>query len=270
LDEVKEMNRNKALISVVIAILLVSSLAVAVDFAAALPTGSAIIPNRLVSASWIRINGVITKLGTTDVRGLLQTQARAAVLQSSDTRQLAGATAIWTTNTTRPIQAVQAKENFTYIFYAARIQYASVSSVTTSSVDSNYQISGTWNVATVKANITIITNDNGLITRVLRNQDISVKQATGELAITGNTFTLTLSDMDPLTGSVYRLVTRAWYNPYQMTDGSTSNTVTTADVNAVAQCYGAMPGWGNYDTRMDFNNNFRVDIADISTVAANM
>jgi hypothetical protein len=31
-----------------------------------------------------------------------------------------------------------------------------------------------------------------------------------------------------------------------------------------------MPGWGNYDTRMDFNNNYRVDIADISTVASNM
>ena len=55
-----------------------------------------------------------------------------------------------------------------------------------------------------------------------------------------------------------------------MTDDTTGNVVTRSDVKAVGQCYGAMPGWGSYDTRMDFNNNYRVDIADISTVAANM
>jgi hypothetical protein len=55
-----------------------------------------------------------------------------------------------------------------------------------------------------------------------------------------------------------------------MTDDTTSNVVTRSDVKVVAQSYGAMPGWGRYDTRMDFNNNYRVDISDISTVAANM
>jgi len=34
--------------------------------------------------------------------------------------------------------------------------------------------------------------------------------------------------------------------------------------------YGAMPGWGNYDARMDFCGHFKIDIADLSTVAANM
>ncbi len=53
-----------------------------------------------------------------------------------------------------------------------------------------------------------------------------------------------------------------------MTQQATSSP--QSDVKAVAQCYGAMPGWGSYDTSMDFNNNYRVDIADISTVAANM
>lgn len=55
-----------------------------------------------------------------------------------------------------------------------------------------------------------------------------------------------------------------------MTDDSAGKVVTSSDVNVVAQNYGAMPGWGNYDSSMDFNNNYRVDIADISTVAANM
>jgi hypothetical protein len=31
-----------------------------------------------------------------------------------------------------------------------------------------------------------------------------------------------------------------------------------------------MPGLGSYDTRMDFNNNYGAEIAEISTVAAKM
>jgi hypothetical protein len=56
------------------------------------------------------------------------------------------------------------------------------------------------------------------------------------------------------------------FNWYSVTD-TPGTTVTRADVTAVVQCYRAMPGWGNYDTTMDFN--YRVDIADLATVAAN-
>ena len=55
-----------------------------------------------------------------------------------------------------------------------------------------------------------------------------------------------------------------------MTDDSTTSTVTRDDVKAIAQNYGAMPGWGNYNVNMDFNHNYRVDIADISSVARNI
>jgi hypothetical protein len=46
--------------------------------------------------------------------------------------------------------------------------------------------------------------------------------------------------------------------------------VTRADLNAVIMNYHAMPGWGNYDNKMDFNLNYRIDICDMATVAANM
>ena len=267
------MNRNKTLIFAVIGVLLASSLALAVESAAAMPREMMNVSHRPVSTSWIRVNGVIDQWGITDVKGQLQTQARTALLQSSDTRQLASASAIWTTNTSRAIQAVRAKENFTYVFYTARLLNASVSTLNTTSSASNYFINGTWNVATVKSTVTIITNENGTISRVLRNQDITTQKAYGELTVTDNwsKFTLAISGIDPLTGSVFRSMTRQMqFNQFKMTDDSTSNIVTKTDVKTVAQCYGAMPGWGSYDTRMDFNNNYRVDIADISTVAANM
>ncbi len=113
------------------AILLVSSLAVAVDSAA----GNA---NRhrkhcqteLVSASWVRINGVINQWGTTPVRGQLQTQARAAVLQTADTSAVnISHRYLDNQHFHDQSKAFRAKENFTYIFYAARLTNASVSTV---------------------------------------------------------------------------------------------------------------------------------------------
>jgi hypothetical protein len=264
------MNKNRIIIFSIVGILLASSLMVAVDFAAA-QTSSVQNPiaNRILSASWVRINGIIKQWGTTDVQGLLQTQARAATNTASIQKSLTSATAMWTTNITREIAAVRTKENFTYVYYVARLPNASISTATVNSA-TDYALTGTWNLANITSTITIITDENGGIVKVHRDQDITTDKAAGVLTITGSTFTLSIIGMDQLTGPVYRSITRAWYNPFKMTDDSTISTVTKSDVNVIAQNYGAMPGWGNFDPSMDFNNNFRVDIADISTVAAQM
>jgi hypothetical protein len=261
------MNRNKTLIFAFIGILLVSSLALAFDAAMAMPHGMTNIIKKVASATWVRINGNVTQWGTATVHGQLQTQAKAAILRNSDTKELTSATAIWTANTTRAIQSVRTKENFTYVYYVARIPNASISTASVST--GSYFLNGTWNFAKVTSTVTINTNEDGIITHVNRDQDVSPMRAYGELSITGNQFTLNIVGIDQLSGTVYRSISRSWFNPFKMTDDSTNNAVTTSDVHAVAKCYGAMPGWGNYDTRMDFNNNYRVDIADISTVAAN-
>jgi hypothetical protein len=59
------------------------------------------------------------------------------------------------------------------------------------------------------------------------------------------------------------------FNPFKITDDLTSS-VSKTDLTTVAKCYGNMPGWGNYDQKMDFNFNYRIDIADLATVAANV
>jgi hypothetical protein len=125
----------------------------------------------------------------------------------------------------------------------------------------------------VTSNVTIITNANGEITEVHRTSDTSVQKAYGELNVTDNwsKFTLAINGIDPLTGSVFRSMTRqVQFNPFQVTYDTTSNAVTRADIAAVIQSYGAMPGWGNYDSRMDFCGHYKIDIADLSTVACNM
>jgi hypothetical protein len=264
------MNKNKVIIFAIVGILLASSFTVAVNFAAAMPTNMAdTVANRLMSASWIRLNGVITQWGTIDVRGTLQTQARAATHQISGFNHLTSATAIWTTNITREISAAQSKENFTYVYFVARLPNASISAANVDSA-SVYSLSGTWNLANITSTITVITDENGGVIKVHREQDITPGKAYGELTVTGNTFTLNINGIEPLTGSVFRSITRSWYNPFKMTDDSTTSAVTRDDIKAIAQNYGAMPGWGNYNVNMDFNHNYRVDIADISSVARNI
>ena len=262
----KTLNKKQATVIAIVTILLASSLALAIETAAARPNIFNI-GHKLMQASWMRMNGNITDWGETDVRGQLQTQTRSAIHQSQDTKQLTGATAMWTTNTSRSIQAVRAKENFTYSYYVARLPNASVTAV--ESTSGSYSISGTWNVSKITSTITVITNENGTVTKVHRDQDIIPSTATGELKIADNKFTLTLTNMDPLTGTIYRSLTRSWFNPFKMTDDTANNDVVTkTDVRTMVKSYRAMPGWGNFDTKMDFNNNYRVDIADISTVAA--
>jgi hypothetical protein len=227
--------------------------------------------NHPTQRSWVRINGVITQWGETDVNGFLTTQARTAVFDTSDTRQLASASAIWTTNTSRPISAVRAKENFTYTFYAARLTNASVSKL--SYGDSNYFINGTWNVYKVTSNVTIKTNSNDDITNIHRESDTDVAKAYGELSVTDNwtKFTLEIEGYDTLTGSVTRTRTGPMqFNPFKITDDIASDVVSKTDVVTVAKNYRAMPGWGNYDQNMDFNGNYKIDIADLATVAANV
>ncbi len=272
---------KKKIAAIMLAVFTVGSLFLTVGFANALPMRGPISifnsiqgaagPFRPVQTSWVRVTGFINEWGATEATGMLQVHAKTALLDSSDTRQLAMASVVWS-NMSRPINAIRAKENFTYTFYSARLMNASVSTLSLDTI--NFFLSGTWNVHTVESNVTIITNDKDEITSVRRTSNNTIIKAYGELDVTDNwtKFELTIEDIDPLTGSVVRTMTRQrQFNPFKVdVEDPTGNTVTKADFVTITKCYRAMPGWGNYDNKMDFNFNYKIDIADLSTVAANM
>ena len=269
------MNKKISVVLAIIALVAVSSISLAGVNASIVGQSNmqTNMSNALTQRSYIRINGVISQWGTTAASGTIQTQAGTSTHLTSGTNQLAAATALWTTNTSRPISGVQSKQNFTYTFYEARLTNASVSTLSASSAATNYFLNGTWNVYTVISNVTIITNTDGQITSVHRSTDTSVQKAYGELNVTDNwtKFTLSINGIDPLSGSVFRYVQRqVQFNPFKVTDDTSTNVVTKADVAAVIHSYGAMPGWGNYDARYDFCGHYKIDIADLSTVAANI
>jgi hypothetical protein len=267
------MNKKIPLALAIIAMVAVSSIGLAGASLIDRSNMQANMSHGLTDRSYIRLNGLIKQWGTTDVNGALQTQAGTTTRADLSTTQGAVATAIWTTNNSRPIMGLKEKQNFTYTFYEARLRNASVSTLNTTMPGSNYFLNGTWNIWTVTYSVNITTNADGQITGVHRSSDSTVKTAYGELNVTDNwtKFTLSITGIDPLTGSVFRSVQRqVQFNPFKVTDDTTSNIVTKSDVAAIVHAYGSMPGWGNYDARMDFCGHFKIDIADLSTVAANM
>ena len=103
--------------------------------------------------------------------------------------------------------------------------------------------------------------------------DKTVEQVEGVLTVTDNwsKFTLSLDGIDDLTGSVARSVIRQFeFNPFKVTEDISTNFVTEADVAAVIRAYGAMPGHGNYNPRMDFRGHYKIDTTSLSTVASNL
>jgi len=275
---------RKKLAVILLALVAVGSLSYAISYAQAFPMRgrsnmfnafSGAMSIRPLQKNWVRIDGIITQWGSTNVIGFLSTQTKATLFNTSDTRKLSSASAIWTTDKLRPLlTAIRTKENLTYVIYSARLSNASVATLSYDA--NNFFMNGTWNVNTVTISVTVITNSSGNITSVHRDTDIVPTTAYGELTVTDNwtKFTLAIDGIDPLTGSVHRSMMRQMqWNPFKITDDltdSASDSVTKTDLTAVAKCYGNMPGWGNYDQKMDFNFNYRIDIADVATVAANV
>lgn len=256
--------KNKIAAAILALIALSSFVAVGTAYALTAPIGL----NPPVEASWVRIHGIMTKWGDVNARGQLWTQARTALLSNLDTRQFARATAIWSTDMSRPIFGVMPKENFTHTFYSAMLLNASVSTFSISSTD--FFLNGTWRVAEVTSDVTVITNSVNEVVSVHREMDRTVTTAYGELTVTDSStkFKLQLTGYDPLFGLIMRFVTgQLQYNWYSVTDAPGA-LVTRADVYALVSRYRAMPGWGNYENRMDFNFNYKIDIADLATVAA--
>ncbi len=222
--------------------------------------------------SSIRVNGIITDWGTTEVNGTMSAFSKTVVINNTAVRQGAIASAVWTTNQSRPIAAMRTRENFTYTFYTAKLVNANVSSLNITGY--NYFLNGTWNVFNVTSTFTITTDTAGNILGFNRTQNafaIAV-DAYGELKVpTGtSTFTLSITGVDDLTGSVHaQRITSRLCNPFIIQDDD-GTTVTGVDVSFIMSAYGSSPGWGQYNQRMDYNFNYRVDIFDLATASANL
>jgi len=220
-----------------------------------------------------RITDWLTTPTATHVMGTIEAQSRTTI-GSARAIQGFAATAIWTNNTVRPLADIRARENFTYTFYAARLIKGNYSALDpTSSI--SWFMNGTWNVWSITTNFTIVTNTNGNILSITTTRSIVAlaTDAIGNITVASgwDSFTLAIDGVPSLTGPVIvHIIASRTFNPFMLGTESTSTTVTSADLNSIANAYGSMPGWGNYDLRMDYCLHYQIDICDLSTAAANL
>ncbi len=228
--------------------------------------------DKFIHSTFVRLDGVVTGWGGEPMKGALQVQSRTVVLNALDLREGATAAAIFTNSTARPINAARTKTNLTYVYYAAKLAEANVSSLNIEG--DNYFLNGTWNVYNVTESFNVTTDLNGHVTGLKRSSDVVslASKKYGELAVTDNwrDFTLTIGDLKSISGSNYRQrASSASFNPFIVNDNG-ANVVTKSDLNTLAKAYRASPGWGDYDLRMDYNCDQKIDITDLATAAANV
>ena len=219
--------------------------------------------------SWIRLNGIVETGGSQEANGSLSVNAR-TVGYNEEVRQAAFATAIWS-NTTNFRQ----RGNFSYSFYVARLVDANVSTLNYEDID--FFMNGTWNVFNVSISQTIIKSgdlESGytIDRQTKTNIDPIASKAYGELNVTDNwtKFVLSIDGVDELKGLVTRSrMSQMVFNKFKVSEDGTEK-VSRIDLAVLSRIYGARPGWGSYDSNMDFNCNYKIDIADLTTVAANV
>lgn len=226
--------------------------------------------NAPVQRSWVRLNGIIKTWGSQGVKGSLSVNARTTGFEEV-LREVAVATAIWS-NTTN----FRERGNFSYSFYAARLKEVNVTALNFDE-EVGFFMNGTWNVFNVTiSQTTIISGDleshYTLERQTKKDIEPIATEAYGELNVTDNWthFVLSIDGVDELNGVTTRARMRQMvFNKFKISEDGTDK-VTRTDLKLLAKNYGLMPGWGSFDSNMDFNCNYRIDIADLTTVAANV
>jgi len=233
----------------------------------------AFIPN-LTSADyqfqslWVRAGGIITRWDTTRVFGWIG--ACAAVINANGTyHQWAKVGAIWTTEPRRfNYSGPPTPENFTFSFYAAKLVESSIVKLNFTHV----YILGVWNVT--KITTTILVDKAGALISFTRTFEPILTNATGWLFVFphptfGYAFVLNIEGIDSLIGII--VVCKWSYFEIKICDVARDDgKVNLWDLVKVAKSYRTVPGLWNYNHTMDLNYDNKIDMGDLTTVAANM
>ncbi|MGA3289458.1 MAG: hypothetical protein ABSD42_04375 [Candidatus Bathyarchaeia archaeon] len=227
---------------------------------------AAIIPIR---SSWVRIDGNITSWGTQvtpAVSGALTVMAATTSLNGVPSAWIDSANAIWT-NTTK----ISLDGTTTYNYYTARLIKANFTA--TDYQRNNFYMNGTWNVNNVTITRTVTKTDNSI--NIQSNTQITRLETKvyGQLNVTDSwtQFTLNITGIPLLDGTVHHTIERTTiFNRFDIINGGTDSTITRADLTAISNDYGAVPGTPNYNENMDFHGTYQIDICDIATIAANV
>jgi hypothetical protein len=132
----------------------------------------------------------------------------------------------------------------------------------------NLNITGIWIVNKVKINSEF--DENSVLIKTVREVTPIVTKAKGQLLITEGwrKFDIEIEGVDAIKGiGITQMITTRMINPFSYEGASTA---TLKDLFQVVRCFRAMPGFGNYNPELDYNMDSKIDLSDLTTVAANL
>ncbi|MCW4031018.1 MAG: hypothetical protein NWE80_01495 [Candidatus Bathyarchaeota archaeon] len=132
----------------------------------------------------------------------------------------------------------------------------------------NLNITGIWNVNMVK--VTSEFDEEGVRVKTEIEVTPIVTRAKGQLRVTEDwkKFDIEIEGVDTLEGiGKGMMTTTRMMNRFSFLGGFRP---TILDLFRLMRCFRTMPGFGNYNPELDYNSDSKIDVADLTTVAANM
>jgi hypothetical protein len=252
--------------------------------------------------TWFRMNGMIVNWtqdgNTTPTFGWIM--ADAAEVNKSDTIQKwAIVHAIWSNLTIGPYnphplrQDDEVRHNdtrtgnfsYTFSFYTAKLITLSDLNLNKTQTKHDFYLTGYWNASEITETINI--------TRTANMIQITIKWADNPIAInaTGTLFAdfwaaqgpgpgvmpigpgvgkfeLTIDGVGTLSGYAWKSF--IWANELNICDFDERGKVDIHDLVKAAKHYGEVPGFDDYDPNLDVCGDGKIDIGDLTTIAANI
>ena len=214
---------------------------------------------------WMRYHGSITQWGSDSYRGSITVNARTANVPPALFKPWVSVDASWSNQSPFPSTKPTGQGQYSFINYNAKL-------VTLLSIrkqdDFIVNVTGLWNINKVK--ITTQFSQNGAPINTIREIAPIVTQAKGQLLITPDwkKFTIVVDGADTLQGvEISMTTTTNPMNPFSFGAGPRAN---IGDLMQVMGGFRAIPGFSNYNPDLDCNKDLKIDLADLTTVAANM
>lgn len=215
---------------------------------------------------WTHFRGTVREWGDEAVNGSVVVMAKISRFSPIVFRPWVTATVFWS-NEPRPIFSDSKPEGeVTFTHYTAKLVKLTTLEGKEETVDLN--ITGVWNVK--KVNITSEFDENGVLLKTVREVTRIVTKGQGQLLITENwkEFDVEIEGIDNVKGiQISMRTTTRMISPFSFGGGFVP---TLKDLFHIARCFRAMPGFGNYDPELDYNEDSKIDLTDLTTVAANM
>jgi hypothetical protein len=264
---------RKILVSVLVAVLTISCLSTIIipalaQVATPTPNTSTTTTPPPLIVRWMRFHGAVTSWGSEPYQGTVIVNAKTANVPPAMFKPWATVEVVWS-NEQRPIASTtKPVGEVTYTHYVARLVL--LQSITGKRADPDYNlvITGIWNVNKVK--ITSVFDDNGALVKSTREVTPILTRAKGQMHISEDwkKFDVTIEGIPAINGKGMGMSTSTkMINPFSF---SQNTKPTISDLAQLVKSYRAMPGSGNYRLELDYNLDSRIDLTDLTTIAANM